>query len=270
MDAPRVKDELTTHMSPAPPLADHPPRLLIVDDEEVLRESLQELFRSNGYEVVTSSDGAEALELSRKQAFSVILSDNQMPRMNGLDFLAQARLLQPHATRILITGVVNLETALECINRGEIYRFVIKPWVREELLATIKNGLQRYELIVQNERLTEQTRQLNAQLSASNLNLEKQLRRELEQNRQLETLNRTLNENLHRSVELCVKVLQTFYPSLGSHSRRVRQVCETMADNLRLGPVDRQTLDIAAQLHDIGLLGIPRDLIKKFQRFPGA
>lgn len=253
-----------------PQLEGSPPRLLIVDDEEVLRELLQELFQSSGYEVMTSRDGQEALELVRQHSFSVILSDNHMPRMNGLDFFAKAQLIQPHATRILITGIVNLETVLECINRGEIYRFVIKPWVREELLATVKNGLHRYQLLVQNERLTTQTQQLNQQLSAANLSLEKQLQRELEQNRQLETLNRTLNQNLHRSVELCVKVLQTFYPSLGSHGRRVRLMCEKMAATLQLGAEERLTLDIAAQLHDIGLLGIPRDLIKKFHRFPSS
>lgn len=255
----------------APALSDAgAPRLLIVDDEEVLRLNLQELFRSQGYEVMVSQDGAEALELVRQYSFAVILSDNQMPHMTGLDFFAKAQLMQPHATRILITGVVNLETVLECINRGEIYRFVIKPWVREELLATIQNGLQRYQLLVQNERLTTQTQQLNQQLSAANLHLEQQLQRELEQNRQLEALNRALNQNLHRSVELCVKILQTFYPSLGSHARRVRQMCDKLSTTLQLSAEDRFTLDIAAQLHDIGLLGIPRDLIKKFHRFPGS
>lgn len=243
-------------------------RLLVVDDEELLRESLKELLRPEGYEVITARDGVEALEHIAHQEFAVILSDNQMPRMSGLDFLARAREIQPHATRILITGVVDLDTVLNSINRGELYRFVIKPWVREELLATLKNGAQRHQLVTHNQRLLAETHRLNTELAHANLNLARQLQREVEQNRQLEGLNRELNENLHHSVELCLKVLQTFYPSLGSRARRVHQLCEKLAQAQQLKEPDRSTLVIAAQLHDIGLLGIPRDLIKKYQRFP--
>lgn len=254
----------------SPPPNSPPPgaSILVVDDEEMVREVLSETLTREGYRVTTAPDAFHALELLARTPFAVILSDNHMPRMHGLDLLARAREIQPHATRILITGVVDLETVLDAINRGELYRFIIKPWVREELLATLKNAVQRFDLIVQNEALLAETKKLNAQLAQANHELEQQLRRELDQNRQLEQLNKTLAGNLQRSIELCIKTVQTYYPSLGSRARTVHQFCKAMAVTLNLSSAERTTLEIAAQLHDIGLLGVPRELIKKWQRTP--
>lgn len=234
----------------------------------MVRQVLAETLSREGYQVVTAPDAAKALELLPQRSYAAILSDNHMPGMRGLDFLARAREIQPHATRILITGVVDLDTVLDSINRGELYRFIIKPWVREELLATLRNAVHRFELVSQNEALLAETRELNQALSRSNGELEQQLRRELEQNRELERLNRELAGNLQRSVELCVKTVQTYYPSLGSRARSVLQVCRGMAESLRLSDAERATLEIAAQLHDIGLIGVSRELIKKWQRTP--
>ena len=142
-------------MSFSPALPKPPPgaSILVVDDEEMVRQVLSETLTREGYQVSAAADAFQALELLGRTQFSVILSDNHMPRMHGLDLLARAREIQPHATRILITGVVDLETVLDAINRGELYRFIIKPWVREELLATLKNAVQRFDLILQNDAL---------------------------------------------------------------------------------------------------------------------
>ena len=256
--------------SPALPKPSPGASILVVDDEEMVRQVLSETLTREGYQVSAAADAFQALELLGRTQFSVILSDNHMPRMHGLDLLARAREIQPHATRILITGVVDLETVLDAINRGELYRFIIKPWVREELLATLKNAVQRFDLILQNDALLAETRKLNAQLGQANRELEQQLRREVEQNRELEQLNRTLAGNLQRSIELCVKTVQTYYPSLGSRARSVHQLCKAMSVALKLSVPECTTLEIAAQLHDIGLLGVPRELIKKWQRHPGS
>ncbi len=236
----------------------------------MVRQVLAETLTREGYQVATAPDAFKALELLGQRSFAAILSDNHMPRMLGLDLLTRAREIQPHATRILITGVVDLETVLESINRGELYRFIIKPWVREELLATLRNAVHRYELVTQNEALLAETRKLNAALGKANSDLEDQLRRELDQNRQLERLNKALAGNLQRSVELCVKTVQTYYPSLGSRARAVHKVCVSIGETLKLSPTERTTLEVASQLHDIGLIGVPRELIKKWQRDPDS
>jgi len=123
------------------------PRVLVVDDEEIVLVALRETLRRAGYEVVAVSNPKEALVLLTEQSFSVILTDQQMPGMTGLEFLERVRQLQPHAVRILISAVLSLNTLIEAINKGEVFRFLIIPWMREDLLAAVKDALERYELM---------------------------------------------------------------------------------------------------------------------------
>lgn len=236
-------------------------RILVVDDEPIVLTALRETLRLEGYEVVATSDPVQAFDLIQKTRFSVILTDQQMPVLTGLEFLSQAKQIQPDATRILITAVLSLNTVIDAINKGEIYRFIVKPWLREELLVTVRNAVQRYELICRNQALQTQALAMNEQLSRQLVRLE-------EQNRQLESLNQALEENLNRSVQLCLKTIETFYPVLGSRARRVLELCKAMADGAELSAEQRKILEICAQLHDIGLLGVSRELIRKWQQAP--
>ena len=242
--------------------------ILLVDDEEIVLIALRDTLAREGYQVATAANALDALKLLKEQAFSVVISDQQMPMLTGLEFLAQVKLLQPDTTRILITAVLNLATVIDAINKGEIYRFIVKPWLREELLVTVKNAVQRYDLICKNQMLQVATLSMNEKLTKVNLALEQQVARVAEQNQQLEQFNHALNENLQRSVQLCLRTMQTFYPTLGSQARRVFELCRAMAEGLNLPPEQRQTLEIAAWLHDIGLMGVPRQLIKRWEKSP--
>src|SRR6267154_831222 len=128
--------------------ASHP--ILIVDDEEIVLVALRDTLLREGYKVVASPHAVHALSILKEQQFCVVLTDQQMPLVTGLEFLAQVKEIQPDATRILITAVLSLNTVIDSINKGEIYRFIVKPWLREELLATVKNAVQRYELTCHN------------------------------------------------------------------------------------------------------------------------
>ena len=237
------------------------PRLLLVDDEEVVLTTLREVLSPAGYQLACHTDPRQALERLQQETFAVILSDQRMPAMTGLDFLAQARRLQSNATRILITAVPNLDTVIEAINKGEIYRFIVKPWIYEELLVTIRNGAQRHALLCANQ-------ELQARTQAANQQLQRQLERIEEQNRELGRLNRALEENLQRSADLCLQTLETYLPTLGNEARRVHLLCGNMAEVLRLPAAERQCLEMSAWLHDIGLIGVPRALIKRWQINP--
>ena len=148
---------------------------------------------------------------------------------------------------------------------GEIYRFIVKPWLREELLATVKNAASRHELITRNTVLQATTLAMNDRLIELNKSLEEQVQKTAERTAELARLNQALEQNLNHSVRLCLQILQTFYPTLGSQARRVYEICKAMADVLSLSSVDRQTLELSAWLHDIGLVGVPRQLIRKWQ-----
>jgi response regulator RpfG family c-di-GMP phosphodiesterase len=244
--------------------------ILVVDDEEVVLVALRDTLAREGYHVTTAADGAEALSRLKDQIYSVVITDQQMPMLTGLEFLSQVKQMQPDATRILITAVLNLSTVIDSINKGEIFRFIVKPWLREELLVTVKNAVQRHELICKNQMLQVATLAMNAKLTKLNASLEDQLAREADQNAELERLNLALRENLERSVELCLKTMQTFHPTLGSQARRVYELCRAMAEGLHLSPQEGQTLEVSAWLHDIGLVGVPRQLIKLWEESPAG
>lgn len=250
---------------PAPP-----PRILIVDDEQIILVALYETLRREQYEVVTAPDPEAALAEMRKGEFAVIMSDQRMPGITGLELLARARQIQPDASRILITAVLSLDTVIEAINKGEIYRFIVKPWLREELLVTVKNAVQRYDLTRQNRRLHASTHSMNEQLIELNRSLEQQIKLVAQQNQQLTDMNRALEENLLRSMELSLHTMQTFYPTLGNQARRVAQLCRSLAQAIHLSDEDRRVLDGAALLHDIGMVGVPRQLIRRWQDDPEA
>jgi response regulator RpfG family c-di-GMP phosphodiesterase len=243
-------------------------QILVVDDEEIVLVALRETLQREGYQVVTCSNAIEALQVLKEQPFSVIITDQQMPLLTGLEFLAQVKEIQPDATRILITAVLSLGTVIDAINKGEIYRFIVKPWLREELLATVRNAVQRYELICKNLVLQATTLSMNDRLKKVNAQLEGQMAKVAEQNAQLESLNAALQQNLQHSVELCLKTMETFYPTLGSQARRVFELCRAMALELKIPEKDRKVLEIAAWLHDVGLVGVPRHLIKRLEKQP--
>lgn len=257
-------------MTPAPPLPSTltPVSVLIVDDEELLVLAFKEMFDSEGYHTVTALNSADAMKHLEDEKFAVVLTDQNMPLENGLELLAKVKAIQPDATRVLMTGVLDLSTVIQAINKGEIYRFVVKPCLREELLATLANAVQRYELIGQNAMLQAATQTMNRELADLNRALARQVAREAEQNTQLADLNHALEQNLQRSVEICLRTMQTFYPSLGVQAKLVHALCVAMAEGLQLPANQRQILEISAWLHDVGLVGIPRRLIRMWQDAP--
>jgi response regulator RpfG family c-di-GMP phosphodiesterase len=242
--------------------------ILVVDDDRGVLNTLQQTIHRAGYEVVACASPLDALVELGKKEFSVIISDQLMPELTGLELLAKVRQIQPFATRILATGVLNLDTVVDAINKGEIYRFIIKPWLHEEFVATLKNAAQRHQLICQNASLQSATQSMNAQLVDLNRSLEQQLQLTSQQNRQLGELNTALETNLFRSLELCVHTMQTFYPSLGNQSRRVTELCRAIAPIAKLSAGEQRVLESAALLHDIGLVGIPRQIIRQWQDDP--
>jgi response regulator RpfG family c-di-GMP phosphodiesterase len=248
-----------TSPAPAAPLP-----IMIVDDEEIILAALQETLRRANYQSFTFSDPRAAVAELKKRQFSVVITDQTMPELSGLELLAEARKLQPFATRILITAVLSLDTVIDAINKGEIFRFIVKPWLREEFIATVQNAVQRYELLCQNARLQDATQSMNGQLVELNHSLEQQVKLVAQQNQQLGKMNADLEQNLLRSMELCVHTMQTFYPSLGNQARRVSEICKSIAQLLELAPEDRRVLESSALLHDIGLVGVQRHIIRKW------
>ena len=243
-------------------------RILVVDDEEAVLSVLREILGRQNYDVVAVGSPADALAELRAGPFAVILSDQRMPGLSGLELLHQARQLQPLATRILMTGVVSLDLVIDALNHGEIYRFIVKPWLREELLATLQNAVQRHELLRQNVQLQTAAETLNEQVAALNRSLAEQAESIACHQRELLQLRQALEQNLLRAAELSLRMAETFDPSLGEQGRRAAQLCRAMAQVLDLAAGERRALENAALLHDIGLIAAPRSLLRRWRENP--
>jgi DNA-binding NtrC family response regulator len=115
-------------------------RVLFVDDEPRVLTTMRMLFRAH-YEVYFAEGGPQALELLKKQAVDVIVSDQRMPGMTGIELLRAARELNPNAMRILLTGYSDLNAIIGSINEGEIFRFVNKPWSNDDLSTTVARAV---------------------------------------------------------------------------------------------------------------------------------
>jgi DNA-binding NtrC family response regulator len=147
----------------------HP--ILIVDDEEIVLVALRDTLLREGYSVVSSPHAVHALSVLPEHEFSVVISDQQMPMVSGLEFLNQVSQIQPNATRILITAVLNIGTLIEAINKAGIFRFVVKPWSREELLATVKAAVERFNAVSSQSRALAEALRTNQELREANARL---------------------------------------------------------------------------------------------------
>ena len=127
--------------------------VLVVDDEPNILSALRRMLRANGYRVQTAPGGSEALALLAQAPVDLIISDMRMPEMNGAEFLRRSRERVPEAVRILLTGYADIGSTIDAVNNGEIFRYVSKPWDDAALLATLRDGLERKQLLRERDRL---------------------------------------------------------------------------------------------------------------------
>jgi response regulator RpfG family c-di-GMP phosphodiesterase len=243
--------------------------ILIVDDEPIVLAALKETLEREKFSVVAVSSPIKALTILEERDFAVIISDQRMPEMLGLDFLVESRKLRPHASRVLITAVLSLPTIVDAINKGEIFRFVAKPWLREELLATVRNAIQRHDLVTQNEVLMARSQELNARLMTANAELEKKVQALEEQRGQLDAANRELSSRYESSLELCRRILTAYDPILGGQAKALVEFAKKMAETEHFTEAERRALHSASWLCDLGLIGVSRELLRTFRTNPG-
>lgn len=130
------------------------PAILFVDDEENILSALVRLFRKEDYEVLTAISGIEGLKILESRDISLVISDHRMPGMTGVEFLSRVKEVSPNTIRIMLTGYADLEAAIAAINKGEVYRFISKPWNDEELKLTVRQSLDYRDLVLKNRTLT--------------------------------------------------------------------------------------------------------------------
>ena len=121
--------------------------LLLVDDEEGVRASLRRVLRQDGYEILQAASADEGFELLAQHPVQVILCDQRMPDMSGTEFLDRVKDLYPDTFRIVLSGYIDLNSIMDAINRGAIYRFYIKPWDNQVLRDNVRQAFSHYWLL---------------------------------------------------------------------------------------------------------------------------
>jgi DNA-binding NtrC family response regulator len=124
----------------------HP--ILLVDDEPEILFSLRGLLRRE-FDLHTANSGAEALDVLHRHPVHVIMTDQRMPEMTGVEFLRRARGESPDAIRIVFTGYADIKAVIDAINQGQIYRYLTKPWDPDELVAVLREACAHYERLAQ-------------------------------------------------------------------------------------------------------------------------
>lgn len=139
-------------------MAEQRRKLLLVDDEDYVRKALRRALRREPYDIEEADGPKAALELMGREPFDVVIADHLMPEMTGLQLFGIARSRWPDTMRIILTGHADMQTAIDAINQGEIYRFLTKPWDDVELKITLFNACERLDLERENRRLLSMVR----------------------------------------------------------------------------------------------------------------
>ncbi len=148
--------------------------VLLVDDEAAILESL-ELTLSDAYRVYTAEGGARGLELLEREDIALVIADQVMPGMTGVEFLEQVSARRPDTIRMLLTGYADVGSLVRAINEGRIYRYIQKPWEPDDLRLDVKRALEAFELAQRNAGLASQLAEANEKLRSENLYLRREV-----------------------------------------------------------------------------------------------
>jgi len=138
--------------------------ILLVDDEANILSALTRVLRPDGYRVLRAGSGREGLDLLAQNEVGVIVTDQRMPEMTGVEFLHKVKEQFPDTVRIVLSGYTELNSITDAINRGAIYKFLTKPWDDDLLRANIEEAFLRYEMRRENARLTKELKAANEEL----------------------------------------------------------------------------------------------------------
>jgi response regulator RpfG family c-di-GMP phosphodiesterase len=241
----------------------HEHTVLFVDDEVNILKALQRLLRTEDMNVLCASRAAEALELLEKHPTQVVVTDQRMPEMSGVDFLAQVRERQPDIVRMMLTGYTEMKVAVDAINRGEIYRLITKPWNDDELRATLRQAFDHADLKAEIKRLNQVTREQNFKLQDMNRNLEGKVR---DRTKQLAEKHQQLRTAYVQTIRALSEAVDAKDAYTRGHSERVGVYASKIAREMNFPKDVIERVYIAGLLHDVGKIGVRDAVITKPER----
>ena len=246
-------------------------RALLVEENEIIIDSLGEIMRSLGYIVITHKDPAQAINLMKGGSLSVVIVDDKCGGKEGLEILEVAKKEIPAATRLLLTSRVNDDLVQAAVKDRLIYRYITKPWLTEDLVLTLKTAADTFRLA-----------EKNASLLLEKNDLERTVR-DLEkvaaagggqgsavpaavQAAQTEVV--AEDGDAGTVMQTMIEMLYVFHPNLKSNAIRTMALVKTVAETLKMEKLAADSLYQAAALHDIAIPGVDRPIIRRWLRDP--
>lgn len=229
-----------------------PTHILIVDDDQAVRDVLSEGLESSGYKCETACDGTEGLEKLRKNGFELVVSDIDMPEMDGVQLLQEIRKTRPDTEIIMLTGVVDVDVAIQSMRLGAC-DYITKPFNLAEVRITVERAIEKRRLILENR---EYQKNLEVRVAERTAEISRK-------NREVEELFDRLKCSYQTTLEALATALDTRDTETLGHSLRV--AAYTVAVGRRMGVPDPLLTDIyrGALLHDVGKIGVPDAILRK-------
>jgi len=222
-----------------------PVQILVVDDEEPIRNALKKFLAQQQFEVYTASTGEEALQQLRRHRVALMLCDIRMPGTSGVDLVPQAIEVEPELAILMLTAVNDATSAALCMQRGAM-DYLTKPIELADLGRAVQRALKRREMLHEN-------RELNQWLKEEVTTRTAELHRE---RMKLERLSIA-------TLEALVNALEAKDPYMRGHSARVADLSATIAHQLGLGDEEVEHVRVAGRLHDIGKIGTRESVLNK-------
>jgi putative nucleotidyltransferase with HDIG domain len=237
--------------TPFDPTTSRPAKLLIIDDEPNVLSVLDSLLQ-NKYECKTATSASEALEYLRERSYDLVLSDIMMPGMSGLELLQEINRLCPETVVVLISGNLNIQSAIEAMRRGA-FDYVTKPFNLSDVETAVHRALRHQSLLKANQQYEQHLEDLvglrTQELSLANVSLNATLEK--------------LYMNYRATLRALAAALEARDVETKGHSERVVAYCLRLGKQLGLNDRELITLEHGALLHDIGKIGVPDAILLK-------
>jgi len=237
-----------------------PNTILIVDDEENILKTLERLMEDEGYRIFFADSGFKGLEIIKHEDIHLVISDQKMPGMDGIKFLYEVKKISPDTIRIMLTGFADVNIAIQAINEGEVYRFITKPWNNVELLSTVKQGIEYYDLKMELGRLNKRIQSQNIELKEWNFKLEQKV---ADQTKHIRDLFLDAIKSLVFALEAKDKYTE-------GHARRATEYAAYICKKMSLSKEYTEDIILGSLLHDIGKIGITESILNKKKKLTKA
>lgn len=244
------------------------PQVLCVDDEKSILKSLRRVLIDEECEILTAPSGAEGLAILREEEnVALIISDQRMPEMTGVEFLKQAKTIAPSAYRVMLTGYADIKATMDAVNHGEIWRYISKPWDDEQLILLVRDAIRHYKLENENKRLQGVIEEKNQELKDWNERLKQRVLSQTnlirERNENLAQKNRNLRESFEQNLLAFSNLSALRDDSQRNHSFSTASIATKAGELLELDSTELKNIRAAALLHGIGKLVIPDEILQK-------